>query len=66
VNPYWIDHYPEMKKGAVEFLPSNEKQFWKDLIDKYLHVLLKDKKASVIISVVHFLNIKYTYLFKFE
>jgi hypothetical protein len=54
VNPYWIDHHPEMKKGAVEFLPSNEVQFWKDLIERYLFVLIKDVNVSAIISGVHF------------
>lgn len=42
VTPYWIDHHPEMKKGVVDFLDSKEEQFWKDLIDKYLYVLIKD------------------------
>lgn len=43
VTPYWIDHNPEMRKGVVDFLPSHEEQFWKDLIDKYLFVLEKNK-----------------------
>jgi chitin synthase len=45
VSPYWIDQ-PEMKRGNVEFLPSKELQFWKDLIDKYLHPLNKDAKIQ--------------------
>jgi hypothetical protein len=53
VSPYWIDH-PEMKKKAVDFLPTNEVQFWKDLIEKYLFVLIKDKEVCVIMSAVHF------------
>ena len=52
--PYWIDHHPEMKKGAVDFLPSIEVQFWNDLIATYLYVLKKDVKVSVVISAVHF------------
>jgi hypothetical protein len=59
VNPYWIDHNPEME-GYVEFLDSNELEFWHDLIKKYLYVLPKDPKVSVIISATHFPNIKYT------
>jgi hypothetical protein len=47
VTPYWIDHYPEMRKGVVDFLSSNEEQFWKDLIDKYLYVLVKNAEASI-------------------
>ena len=54
VSPYWIDHHPEMKKGMVDFLPTKEKEFWNDLIDKYLHVLIKDDKVSVVIAAVHF------------
>jgi hypothetical protein len=46
VTPYWIDHYPEMRKGVVDFLSSKEEQFWKDLIDKYLYVLVKNAEAS--------------------
>lgn len=45
VSPYWIDQ-PEMKRGNVEFLPSTELQFWKDVIDKYLHPLIKDAKVQ--------------------
>jgi len=41
VSPYWIDQ-PEMKKGNVEFLPTQEIQFWRDLIDKYLHPIDTD------------------------
>lgn len=47
VTPYWIDHYPEMRKGVVDFLSSKEEQFWKDLIDKYLYVLVKNAEASI-------------------
>lgn len=61
VNPYWIDQQLEMKKGDVDCLPPKEVQFWNDLIDKYLFVLIKDEKVSVIISGVHFpiLNIPF-------
>jgi hypothetical protein len=50
-----------MKKGDVDCLPPKEVQFWNDLIDKYLFVLIKDEKVSVIISGVHFpiLNIPF-------
>jgi hypothetical protein len=36
-----------MRKGVVDFLSSKEEQFWKDLIDKYLYVLVKDAEASI-------------------
>jgi hypothetical protein len=54
VNPYWIDHDPEMKEGEVINLTENEKKFWNELIHKYLSVLPKDVKVSVILSAVHF------------
>jgi len=54
VAPYWIHHHPEMKKGAVDFLPSIEQQFWKGLIAKYLYVLKKDVTVSVVISAARF------------
>ncbi|KAF4529725.1 hypothetical protein B566_EDAN015354 [Ephemera danica] len=43
VNPYWMED-PDLKKGEVEFIASDEQQFWKDLIDKYLYPL--DKNAE--------------------
>ena len=52
-RPYWIDE-PEMKNGKVEFLPPKETKFWNGLIAKYLYVLKKDVKVSVVISAVHF------------
>ena len=54
MRPYWIDHHPEMEKGIVDGLPQEEVQFWNDFIDKYLYVLKKDVKVSVLISAVHF------------
>jgi len=54
VAPYWIDHEPEMKKGSVDFLRTEERQFWKDLIDTYLYVLKKDAKVSAVMSTVKF------------
>lgn len=47
VNPYWIED-PELRKGEVEFLSSNEIQFWKDLLDKYLYPIDEDKAEKVI------------------
>jgi hypothetical protein len=54
VAPYWTDHETEMKQAGVENLSAEEKQFWKDLIDKYLFVLKKDTAVSAVISPVHF------------
>jgi hypothetical protein len=54
VTPYWIDHHPEMRMGDVKHLTKNEDKFWNELIYKYLSVLPKDVKVSVILSAVHF------------
>jgi hypothetical protein len=59
VAPYWIDHHPEMEKGNVDFLSTQEVKFWNDLIDKYLYVLKKDVKVSLVISAVYFLHLIY-------
>lgn len=48
VNPYWIED-PDLRKGEVEFLGSNEIQFWKDLLDKYLYPIDEDKDEKVLI-----------------
>lgn len=48
INPYWIED-PELRKGEVEFLSSNEIQFWKDLLDKYLYPIDEDKNEKVIL-----------------
>ncbi|KAJ9577214.1 hypothetical protein L9F63_006188, partial [Diploptera punctata] len=49
VNPFWIDYHEELRKGGIEFLGTREKQFWRDLIDKYLFVLIKEEKLDKII-----------------
>lgn len=46
VNPYWIED-PDVRKGEVEFLNSNESQFWKDLLEKYLYPIDEDKDEKV-------------------
>ncbi|KAK9707881.1 hypothetical protein QE152_g27556 [Popillia japonica] len=49
VNPYWIED-PDLRKGEVEFLGSNEIQFWKDLLDKYLYPIDEDKDEKARIA----------------
>lgn len=44
-NPFWIED-EDLKKGPVDFLTGNEKEFWKDLIKKYLEPLQMDKKQK--------------------
>ncbi|KAJ8929966.1 hypothetical protein NQ314_017289 [Rhamnusium bicolor] len=49
VNPYWIED-PDVGKGEVEFLSSNELQFWKDLLEKYLFPLDENKEEKARIA----------------
>ncbi|KAG7308892.1 hypothetical protein JYU34_006158 [Plutella xylostella] len=49
INPYWIED-PELEKGEVDFLPTAETEFWKDLIDTYLRPIDEDKKELERIS----------------
>lgn len=46
INPYWIED-PDVGKGEVEHLNSNELQFWKDLLEKYLYPLDENKEEKV-------------------
>lgn len=46
INPYWIED-PDVRKGEVEFLSSNEIQFWKDMLEKYLYPIDEDKDEKV-------------------
>jgi len=41
VNPYWIEDTKAVRKGQVTFLHEKEVRFWKDIIEKYLHPLVK-------------------------
>ncbi|XP_066155137.1 chitin synthase chs-2 isoform X1 [Euwallacea fornicatus] len=49
VNPYWIED-PDVLKGEVEYLNSNELQFWKDLLEKYLYPLDENKEEKARIA----------------
>ncbi|KAL1514128.1 hypothetical protein ABEB36_003439 [Hypothenemus hampei] len=49
VNPYWIED-PDVGKGEVEYLGSNELQFWKDLLEKYLYPLDENKEEKARIA----------------
>jgi hypothetical protein len=53
-NMYWMDHYPALQNGFVDFLSSKEIQFWDKLIDKYLRPLDKNTEVSAVIFAVHF------------
>ncbi|CAG9769089.1 unnamed protein product [Ceutorhynchus assimilis] len=49
VNPYWIED-PDVGKGEVEYLSSNEMIFWKDLLAKYLYPLDENKEEKARIA----------------
>jgi len=50
INPYWIEDR-DLKKGEVDYISSAEAQFWKDLLEKYLHPIDENKEEKV--CVVH-------------
>lgn len=50
INPYWIEDR-DLKKGEVDYISSAEGQFWKDLLEKYLHPIDDNKEEKV--CVVH-------------
>merc|ERR1719410_1919326 len=45
INPYWIEDR-DLGRGEVDHLSGVEIQFWKDLIDKYLHPIDADKQKE--------------------
>ena len=47
INPFWIEDR-ELGRGEVDYLSGAEIQFWKDLIEKYLHPLDADKAKEVV------------------
>lgn len=46
INPFWIED-KDIGRGEVDYLSGVEIQFWKDLIEKYLHPLDADKQKQV-------------------
>lgn len=46
VNPYWMED-KSLKRGEVDFMPGAEVNFFKDLIEKYLHPLVKNSMEQV-------------------
>ena len=46
INPFWIED-KLLNRGEVDYLGGLEIQFWKDLIEKYLHPLDTDKAREV-------------------
>jgi chitin synthase len=51
INPYWIEDR-DLKKGEVDYISSAEAQFWKDLLEKYLHPIDDNKEEKVCISLL--------------
>ncbi|GLG95121.1 Chitin synthase 1 variant A [Gryllus bimaculatus] len=46
VNPYWIEDR-DLRKGEVDYISSAERQFWEDLLEKYLHPIDENKEEKV-------------------
>lgn len=46
INPFWLED-KDLGKGEVDYLSGLEVQFWKDLLEKYLHPLDADKQKQV-------------------
>ena len=53
INPFWIEDR-DLGRGEVDHLSGVEIQFWKDLIDKYLHPIDADKQREVHTSIFQF------------
>jgi hypothetical protein len=51
INPYWIEDR-DLKKGEVDYISSAESQFWKDLLEKYLHPIDENKEEKVCSSLL--------------
>merc|ERR1719348_907327 len=49
INPFWIEDR-DLGRGEVDYLSGAEIQFWKDLIEKYLHPLDADKTKQAQIT----------------
>merc|ERR1719410_168855 len=49
INPFWIED-KDLGRGEVDYLSGPEIQFWKDLIEKYLYPIDKDKAKQAIIT----------------
>ncbi|KAJ8875330.1 hypothetical protein PR048_023225 [Dryococelus australis] len=49
INPYWIED-KDLKKGEVDYISSAETQFWKDLLEKYLHPIDENKEEKARIA----------------
>lgn len=50
INPFWVEDSKNLGRGEVDYLSGAEVQFWKDLIDKYLHPIDADSKKQVKLS----------------
>lgn len=50
LNPYWIED-KDLKRGEVEYLPPQEIQFWKDLLEKFLYPIDHDQNQQKRVAV---------------
>merc|ERR1712025_896455 len=49
INPFWIED-KDLGRGEVDYMSGPEIQFWKDLIEKYLFPIDKDKAKQALIA----------------
>ena len=62
MNPYWIEDTKAVRKGQVTFLHEKEVRFWKDIIEKYLHPLIK-KDGDQVSACCEYGQSKYVFLY---
>ncbi|XP_043255985.1 chitin synthase chs-2-like [Colletes gigas] len=57
INPNWLKD-EHMQNGKVDFLSTSEEEFWKQLIEKYLHPIEKDlvKQRSIAKGLINIRN----------
>jgi len=46
INPFWVEDSKGLGRGEIDYLSGAEVQFWKDLVDKYLHPIDADSKKQ--------------------
>ncbi|KAK1127233.1 hypothetical protein K0M31_003777 [Melipona bicolor] len=63
INPHWIQD-EHLKNGKIDFLSYAEEEFWRQLLEKYLHPIENDKEKQQKIT-KGLINIRNEYLLKF-
>jgi len=66
INPFWVEDSKGLGRGEIDYLSGGEVQFWKDLIDKYLHPIDADSKKQVQYKVLKSRSINPFHFFVFS